>query len=69
MGSDDQEHVSAIARSFDDPAAVWTIDEIAARFGLTLGEAIRALSELEAIGVVRRIDDEYVPGSTAATAS
>jgi len=48
---------------------VWTIDGIATRFGISLGEAIRALSELEAIGVVRRIDDEYVPGIGAATAS
>jgi|RhiMetdeSRZDD1v2_1073273.scaffolds.fasta_scaffold125680_5 hypothetical protein len=69
MGSDDQAHVSAIATIFADPAAVWTIDGIATRFGISLGEAIRALSELEAIGVVRRIDDEYVPGIGAATAS
>jgi hypothetical protein len=69
MGSDDQDHVTAIARIFTDPAAVWTVDGIATRFGMSLGEAIRALSELEAIGVVRRIDDEYVPGIGAATAS
>ena len=69
MSSDDQAHVTAIARIFADPAAVWTIEGIAARFGMSLGDAIRALSELEAIGVVRRIDDEYVPGLGAATAS
>ena len=60
---------NAIVRIFSDPAAVWTIDEIARRFDLSLGEAIRAMSDLEAIGVVERIGDEYVPGIEAATAS
>jgi DNA-binding MarR family transcriptional regulator len=59
--------VDAIASVFRDPAAVWTIDEIAGRFGLTIGQAVRAMSDLEAIGVVRRLGDEFVPGSSAAT--
>jgi hypothetical protein len=65
--SDDR--TQAIGRVFSDPTAVLTIDEVAARFGITLSEAVRAMSDLEAIGVVRRIDDEYVPGIGAATAS
>jgi DNA-binding IclR family transcriptional regulator len=48
---------------------VWTLDEVAGRFGISLGDAIRVLSDLEAIDVVRRIGDEYVPGVGAATAS
>jgi DNA-binding IclR family transcriptional regulator len=67
MRTDDP--TAAIARIFADPTAVLTIDEIAARFDMTLGEVIRALSDLEAIRVVRRIDDEYVPGSTQVVAS
>jgi DNA-binding IclR family transcriptional regulator len=59
--------VDVIARVFRDPAAVWTIDEIAGRFGLSIGQAVRAMSDLEAIGVVRRLGDEFVPGSSAAT--
>jgi hypothetical protein len=59
--------VDAIARIFHDPAAVWTIDEVAGRFGISIGQAIRAMSDLEAIGVVRRFGDEFVPGSSAAT--
>jgi DNA-binding IclR family transcriptional regulator len=59
----------SIIRVFQDPAAVWTLDELAGRFGMSLGEAIRAMSDLEAIDVVRRIGDEYVPGLGAATAS
>jgi DNA-binding IclR family transcriptional regulator len=59
----------AIARVFSDPSAVWTLDEVAGRFGMSLGEAIRVMSDLEAIDVVRRIGDEYVPGMGAATAS
>ena len=43
------------------PTAVWTLDEVAGRFELSIGEAIRVMSDLEAIDVVRRIDDEYVP--------
>ena len=59
----------AIAKVFADPSAVWTVDEVAGRFGISLGDAIRALSAREAIDVVRRIGDEYVPGVGAATAS
>jgi ribosomal protein S25 len=59
--------VDEIARVFRDPAAVWTIHEIAGRFGLSIGQAVRAMSDLEAIGVVRRLGDEFVPGSSAAT--
>ena len=51
------------------PSAVWTLDELARRFDMTIGEAIRVMSDLEAIDVVRRIGDEYVPGYGAATAS
>jgi DNA-binding IclR family transcriptional regulator len=57
----------AISQIFRDPAAVWTIDEVAGRFGLSIGQAVRAMSDLEAIGVVRRLGDEYVPGPSAAT--
>ena len=59
----------AILRVFQDASAVWTIDELARRFGVSIGEAIRVMSDLEAIDVVRRIGDEYVPGYGAATAS
>jgi len=59
----------AIMRVFEDDSAVWTLDELARRFGMTIGEAIRVMSDLEAIDVVRRIGDEYVPGYGAATAS
>jgi len=59
--------VDAIAGIFRDPAAVWTIDEVAGRFGISIGQAIRAMSDLEAIEVVRRLGDEFVPGSSAAT--
>jgi DNA-binding IclR family transcriptional regulator len=59
----------AIAKVFSDPSAVWTLDEVAGRFGMSIGEAIRVMSDLEAIDVVRRIGDEYVPGVGAATAS
>jgi hypothetical protein len=59
--------IDAIAKVFRDPAAVWTIDEVAGRFGLSIGEAVRAMSDLEASGVVRRLGDEFVPGSSAAT--
>jgi hypothetical protein len=61
--------VDAIAGVFTEPTAVWTLDEVAGRFGISLGDAIRVLSDLEAIDVVRRIGDEYVPGLGAATAS
>jgi DNA-binding IclR family transcriptional regulator len=59
----------AIARIFRDPGAVWTIDEVAGRFGLSIGQAVRTMSDLEAIGVVRRLGDEYVPGPSAATSA
>jgi hypothetical protein len=59
----------SIMRVFGDASAVWTLDELAGRFGLTIGEAIRVMSDLEAIDVVRRIGGEYVPGYGAATAS
>jgi hypothetical protein len=59
----------AIVRIFQDPSAVWTLDELARRFGMSIGDAIRVMSDLEAIDFVRRIGDEYVPGYGAATAS
>lgn len=68
MGPDSSPR-DTIMRVFRDPSAVWTLDELAGRFGMSLGEAIRAMSDLEAIDVVRRIGDEYVPGLGAATAS
>lgn len=69
MGSNDGSSVDAIAKVFSDPSAVWTLDEVAGRFGMSLGDAIRVMSDLEAIDVVRRIGDEYVPGVGTATAS
>ena len=68
MGPGGSTH-DAIVRIFQDASAVWTLDELARRFGLSIGEAVRVLSDLEAIDVVRRLDDEYVPGYGAATAS
>jgi hypothetical protein len=68
MATTDQ-HVEAIRRVFADPAAVWTVDEVAGRFKISLSEAIRSLADLEAIDVVRRIGDEYVPGSAQIVAS
>jgi len=59
----------AIVRIFQDPSAVWTIDELARRFGMSIGDTIRVMSDLEAIDFVRQIGDEYVPGYGAATAS
>jgi len=67
MRATDDDITNAIVRIFADPSAVWTIDEIARRFDVSLGEAVRAMSDLEAIGVVERIGDEYVPGIGAAT--
>jgi DNA-binding IclR family transcriptional regulator len=58
-----------IERVFRDPGAAWTVDEIAGRFGTTLGRAIRLMSDLEAIDVVRRVGDEFVPGPQAKRAS
>jgi hypothetical protein len=69
MGPNGGSNVDAIAKVFSDPSAVWTLDEVAGRFGMSLGDAIRVMSDLEAIDVVRRIGDEYVPGLGAATAS
>lgn len=65
----DEDPANAISRVFSDPAAVWTLHEIAGRFDLSIGEAVRAISDLEAIDVVRRVGDEFVPGYGAATAS
>ena len=59
----------AIMHVFQDASAVWTLDELARRFDLSISEAIRVMSDLEMIDVVRRIGDEYVPGYGAATAS
>jgi DNA-binding IclR family transcriptional regulator len=59
----------AIMRVFRDASAVWTLDELARRFGMSIGDTIRVMSDLEAIDFVRRIGDEYVPGFGAATAS
>ena len=59
----------AISRVFRDPTAVWPLDEGAGRFGLTIGAAVRALSDLDATGVVLRLGDEYVPGPSAATSA
>jgi hypothetical protein len=56
----------AIIRIFQDPSAAWTLDELARRFQLSIGEAVRVMSDLEAIDVVRRIDDEYVPSRSLA---
>jgi hypothetical protein len=56
----------AIIRIFQDPSAVWTLDELARRFELSIGEAVRVMADLEAIDVVRRIDDEYVPSRSLA---
>jgi DNA-binding MarR family transcriptional regulator len=56
----------AIIRIFQDPSAVWTLDELARRFALSIGEAVRVMSDLEAIDLVRRIDDEYVPSRSLA---
>jgi hypothetical protein len=69
MGPYDSSRVDAIAKVFSEPSAVWTLDEVAGRFGISLGDAIRALSDLEAIDIVRRVGDEYVPGYGAANAS
>ena len=69
MDGNDGSTGEAIARVFADPSAVWTLDEVAGRFGMSLADAIRVMSDLEAIDVVRRIGDEYVPGVSAASAS
>jgi hypothetical protein len=56
----------AIVRIFQDPSAVWTLDELARRFDMSIGDAIRVMSDLEAIDVVRRLGDEYVPSRSLA---
>jgi hypothetical protein len=61
--------LEAIERVFQDPSAAWTIDEIAGRFGLTVGMAARVMSDLEITDVVRRVGDEFVPGPRAKRAS
>ena len=65
MGPGGSTH-DAIIRIFQDASAVWTLDELARRFDLSIGEAVRVMSDLEAIDVVRRIDDEYVPSRSLA---
>ena len=57
MRPNDSTSGDAIARVFSDPSAVWTLDEVAGRFGLSLGDAIRVMSELEPIDVVRSIGE------------
>ena len=52
--------------SSGDASAAWTLDELARRFGMSIGDAIRVMSDLEAIDFVRRIGDEYVPSRSAA---
>jgi DNA-binding IclR family transcriptional regulator len=69
MNANDGATGETIARIFADPSAAWTLDEVAGRFGMSLGDAIRVMSDLEAIDVVRRIGDEYVPGVGAAAGS
>jgi hypothetical protein len=59
----------AIEQVFQDPGAAWTVDEIAGRFGLPLGRAIRMMSDLEIADIVRRAGDEFVPGPRAKRAS
>jgi DNA-binding IclR family transcriptional regulator len=61
--------VDRVAAVFRDPGAVWTIDEVAGRFGLSIGRAVRVMADLEAAGLVRRIGDEYVPGPRAASSA
>lgn len=50
-----------IIRIFQDPSATWTLNELARRFDMSIGEAVRVMSDLETIDVVRRVGDEYVP--------
>ena len=50
-----------IIRIFQDPSAAWTLNELARRFDMSIGEAVRVMSDLETIDVVRRVGDEYVP--------
>jgi hypothetical protein len=64
----DDDPADRIAQLFSDPSAVWTLGEIAERFEMSLGDAVRVMADLEAIQAVRRIDDEYVPGYGASTA-
>ena len=69
MHAIDDNPADLIAQLFSDPLAVWTLTEVAERFEMSIGEAVRIMADLEAVQVVRRIDDEYVPGYGAATAS
>ena len=59
----------AIMRVFRDASAAWTLDELARRFGISSGAAIRVMSDLAAIDFGRRIDDDSGPGFGAANAS
>jgi len=69
MHAIDDNPADLIAQLFSDPLAVWTLTQVAERFETSIGEAVRIMADLEAVQVVRRIDDEYVPGYGAATAS
>jgi len=69
MHAIDDNPADLIAQLFSDPLAVWTLTQVAERFEMSIGEAVRIMADLEAVQVVRRIDDEYVPGYGAATAS
>ena len=69
MRGDAEVSLEAIERVFQDPAAAWTVDEIAGRFGLPLGRAVRLMSDLEIRDVVRRVGVEFVPGPQAKRAS
>ena len=59
--------IDAIIAVFRLPGASWTIDELAGRFGLSIAQAIRVMADLVVIDVVRRLDDEFVPGPRALT--
>jgi ribosomal protein S25 len=69
MRGNSEVSLEAIERVFQDPSAAWTVDEIARRFGLTMGVAARVMSDLEITDVVRRVRDEFVPGPRAKRAS
>jgi hypothetical protein len=59
--------IDAITAAFRIPGAAWTIDELAGRFGRSIAQAIHVMADLEVIDVVRRLDDEFVPGPRART--
>ena len=69
MGGNAEVPSEAIERIFRDPSAAWTVDEIAGRFGLPLGRAVKVMSDLEFRDVVRRVGVEFVPGPQAKRAS